>query len=148
MSEEFALGVLSPGSVSPEEGLGLICIRKIVPNDCVLEGAEGFCRGLCEVQGSELEIWRGPGDLMGRIEPAGWTWPCEVGGAGKPELSASLGSSVGWVWRPMFSVWGRCRPWRVEGVFISLLRGATQGGSLWTVTTQGRRRPCRACRQR
>lgn len=37
-SEEF----MSPGSVSPEEGLGLICIRKIVPNDCVLEGAEGL----------------------------------------------------------------------------------------------------------
>lgn len=45
-SEEFALGLLSPGSVSPEEGLGLICIRKIIPNDCVLEGAEGFCHSL------------------------------------------------------------------------------------------------------
>ena len=29
--EEFALGVLSPESVSPEEGLGPICIRKIIP---------------------------------------------------------------------------------------------------------------------
>ena len=43
-SEEFALGILSPGSVSPEEGLGPICIRKIIPNDCVLDRAEGFCQ--------------------------------------------------------------------------------------------------------
>lgn len=40
----------------------------------------------------------GHGDPMGRVEPAGWAWRCEVGGTRKPELSASLGSSVGWVW--------------------------------------------------
>lgn len=71
-SEEFALGVLSPGSVSPGEGLGLICIRKIIPN-CVLDRAEAFCHSLHEVQGSELGRWRwgGGGDTVTRGEGGG-----------------------------------------------------------------------------
>ena len=118
--EEFALGVLSPGSVSPEEGLGPICIRKIIPNDCVLDPAEGFFHSLHEVQGSELGRWRwgGGGDT---VTPwGGWRIErCyEVSGMAKPELSASLGSSVGWVWKPKFSVCGRCKPGGRGGVYI------------------------------